>query len=485
MRSRVTQQLQQILTQSRPAVGKAVKFKAKAKAKADETSAVPTIPEGFSPHDYAVFLLQVAAEIEHGLLIQYLFAAYSLGGPQVPETQRAHVQRWQTLLLGIAREEMGHFITVQNVLKLIGGALNLERNDFPWDLPFYPFPFALEPLSRKLLARYVCIESPENWPDNWKSRQKEIEELGFGKGGSDGFKRVGEIYAKLRALLADKALIPDDQFHADTLTYQASFDEWGRGYKEGSRGAVTPGAKTPNVLIYTAYSRQTALDAVDAIAQQGEAADGDNQNEELSHFERFMELYLAFPEEGASWSPCRPVVSNPRALGDPDVVPGTTYLVNEDSRRWAKLLNLRYRMLLNYLSHSFRLSGATGLVDGQARGAILNRAFSEMYNLRAISGILVTLPCGKPNTAARAGPSFELPYTLKLPYLERDVWRLHLDVYEAAQPLIVALHGTAGAAGDAYLASLKANDANSTAMVQAVLSSGPGPAQPRLAAGLT
>jgi hypothetical protein len=48
------------------------------------------------------------------------------------------VRCWQEVILGIAKEEMAHLITVQNVLRLIGGPLNLDRNDYPWDAPFYP-----------------------------------------------------------------------------------------------------------------------------------------------------------------------------------------------------------------------------------------------------------------------------------------------------------------------------------------------------------
>ena len=42
----------------------------------------------------------VAAEIEHSLMVQYLFAAYSMGGPQVPEARRddvnfSYVAAWE------------------------------------------------------------------------------------------------------------------------------------------------------------------------------------------------------------------------------------------------------------------------------------------------------------------------------------------------------------------------------------------------------
>jgi hypothetical protein len=38
----------------------------------------------FSQREYVVFLLSMAAEIEHSLMVQYLYSAWSLGGPQFP-----------------------------------------------------------------------------------------------------------------------------------------------------------------------------------------------------------------------------------------------------------------------------------------------------------------------------------------------------------------------------------------------------------------
>ncbi|MGH3934259.1 MAG: ferritin-like domain-containing protein, partial [Pseudonocardiaceae bacterium] len=75
---------------------------------------VEVVPPEFNGRDYAIFLLHVAAEIEHSLMVQYLFAAYSLGGPTVPEGRQADVRAWQETILGIAKEEMAHLITIQN-----------------------------------------------------------------------------------------------------------------------------------------------------------------------------------------------------------------------------------------------------------------------------------------------------------------------------------------------------------------------------------
>src|SRR5689334_19477668 len=111
--------------------------------------------------DEAIFLLHTAAEVEHALLTQYLYAAYSLKPAKAaPPDQQAAVRGWRATLLGIAREEMGHLITVQNLLRLIGGPLNLEREDYPFRNDLYPFHFRLEPLSKHSLAKYVVAEMP-------------------------------------------------------------------------------------------------------------------------------------------------------------------------------------------------------------------------------------------------------------------------------------------------------------------------------------
>src|SRR5581483_8265063 len=72
---------------------------------------------------------------------------------------------WKRSILAIAREEMGHLLTVQNVLRLVGGPISLDRSDYPWDTPFYPFDFSLEPLTFDTLCCYLFAELPDPIPD--------------------------------------------------------------------------------------------------------------------------------------------------------------------------------------------------------------------------------------------------------------------------------------------------------------------------------
>lgn len=417
----------------------------------------------FSPRDYVSYLLHVDAEIEHALMVQYLYAAYSLGGPQVPAPYRATVRGWQEVILGIAKEEMGHLISVQNALRLIGSPLNLGREDYPWDVPFYPFPFTLEPLTLDSLAKYVYAESPADWtgPLADEIREKVHQEV-------DDPHRVGELFTLLISLLQDPDYVPDAAFQADTYPFQASWDEWGRGYAGGARGNST-GANpkpTPDVLVVPLASRDDAVNAMTQIAQQGEApvsADPDAP----SHFARFLKVYVEMKAcAGQGWSASRPVAINPYVSLDPGMDPAeglaedetTSAITHPESRLWATLHNLRYRMLLTYLTHSFTLAGGLAAAGAYTpRGAIINATFGEMYNLRAISEILMQLPLGS-RPGVCAGPPFQMPYTLDSPLGEPNRWRLHVDLIDAADRLVDALLVASPPERHTYLLSLREAD---------------------------
>jgi hypothetical protein len=480
MRSRIARNLEWLFAPQTPVASSMATFAQGAAAKGPAE-----LPAGFSGHDYAVYLLHIGAEIEHLLMVQYLYAAYSLGGAQVPSAQQANVRRWQEVILGIAKEEMAHLISVQNVLRLIGGPLNLDRNDYPWDAPFYPFEFALEPLSRASLARYVVTESPEKWPaDVPAAEKKEIIDLALA-GQSMPVKRVGVLYSLMIDVIGNEKLLPDPLFQPDTLPYQASWDEWGRAYRQGARGAaLSAESKAPDLLIMTAYSRDSALTALKAVAEQGEAADIDPDIDERSHFRRFLQIYREFPRQADGWSPTANMVSNPRTMGGDAAIPGTNYIANEQTRHWGDLFNLRYRMLLLYLAHAFRISGSDHRPeDIAARGMIVHRTFGEMYNLRAIAKTLVKLPLGASPDGPSAGPPFEMPYSIALPAAERDCWRLHLDLLEASITLNSQIWQRANATERDYLKSLAVLDRETMASIGAMMGIGDAGSAPRAMRG--
>jgi Ferritin-like len=415
-----------------------------------------TKPAELTWRDWAVFLLHTAAEIEHALLVQYLYAAYSLAdggflGAAVPSDGGDLTKRWRQTITRIAKEEMAHLLTVQNLLRFIGGPLNFDREDFPFLAFLYPFRFNLEPLTKTSLAKYVAAEMPAE-PAQPPELIQEIVQRAAEAGGGQPVNRVGALYATLTNVFDTK--LADSDLRSDTVRSQASGDDW-----------HAPMASS--LIVRAVGSRQDAVKALQAIGAQGEGwANPPAGAPQPSHFDLFLGIYTAFPEPAApggpaTWVPARSVPTNPNTLHLPsdvvDVERGR--ITHPATRLWANLFNVRYRMLLADLAHALHLSGE----DQSAvtiRGHLRDWAFTEMrLGIKAIAQTLTTLPLKEtpdPADPAQAGPPFEMPYTLALPDDERDRWRLHLALLDTSSELISKIEAASGPSS--LLTQVKQND---------------------------
>jgi hypothetical protein len=478
---------------------------------------LPTKPHEMTWRDYLIMLLQIGAELEHGLMVQYLYAAYSLGGEGVPPQDEEKVRAWQDLILTVAREEMGHLLTVQNLLCLIGGPVSFNREEFPWDTPFYPYPFKLEPLSKASLAAYIFAEMPGNFAylESHYSRaaggpsvKHFIEhDLPFiEQTVKDWVKErdshpVGEVYQKIIDIISNPEHIPDSDFRPETYPLQASWDDWGRSY---APKPSPPSGKDPkinqskaNIIILRAATRTEALYALREILGQGEASEVKPRKKsdasglpspdgELSHFERFVEIFREFEKKHPKgWNPVRPVPINPTtttdATSERDLRRAAfhpTPITAKSSLTWAKLFNVRYRMLLTYLTHTFRLARVVPPDEPNTRGAVMAKIFGEMYNIKTIAGILVSMPLtDKKDDPRRAGPPFEMPHSMDLPLDEIDCWLMNRDIVlssiELCDTLLDPAHDhltTSPPAGEPYLRALRNHDEKALAWIDTVLS---------------
>src|SRR5438034_2096411 len=96
------------------------------------------------------YLLSQGAELEHGLMCQYLYAAFSLKsatGPGLRGDQVEAVERWRRARLTIAGEEMLHWAVVQNLLTAVGSAPYVSRPHLPHQAGGYPPGVQLRRLS--------------------------------------------------------------------------------------------------------------------------------------------------------------------------------------------------------------------------------------------------------------------------------------------------------------------------------------------------
>jgi len=75
-------------------------------------------------------LLVEAAQIEHMIMCQYLYAC-SASRLSLTAEQADAVARWQKTVTGIAAEEMLHLALVMNVMTAIGAGPTLTRPNFP------------------------------------------------------------------------------------------------------------------------------------------------------------------------------------------------------------------------------------------------------------------------------------------------------------------------------------------------------------------
>ena len=305
-----------------------------------------------TPRDRAKILLESAAEIEHALMVQYLYAAYSMKSKaDVSEPEQQELldeddesgQSWPLTLLAIAREEMGHLLTVQNLLIVLGLAPNFEREDSPPRTDLYPFSLKLQPLTRSSLAKYIVAEAPWDAADI-----NEIVLLATGKAGST-INHVGILYGLLGVvfcrddqiesgatghphwdailrLIRDAAYtqdpapqnwhLPESEFRPETVEGQADPADWN----------VPP--LRAQIRVHRVADRADALDAIRDIGEQGEGPSGDG---ERSHFERFRRIFDAFPTP-EMWVPTRPVPTDPKV----------TDFTHPRAHGWAELADARY-----------------------------------------------------------------------------------------------------------------------------------------------
>ena len=261
--------------------------------------------------------------------------------------------------------------------------------------------------------------------------------------------RVGIIYSAINALFqapvspqeppgTPPTFIRSEDILAESRRFQVRPEEWGLGYKD--------------LLIGTPVDRNTASDAIKAISIQGEGSDiADLQT---SHFGLFLDIYDEFPDE-SGWRPARSVARNPTTDGN---APPDRRITHPLALRWAELFNLRYRMLLMFLVHSFDIEAPVSASQRTPRGLLISWAFGEMYNLRSIANILMDLPLQRRDEGKLlAGPPFEMPYSLALAPREPGRWRQHRDMLQASQLCTRGLEES-GAGHSGYLQGLSTAD---------------------------
>jgi hypothetical protein len=148
------------------------------------------------PYLELVRLLKEAAEIEQDLMLQYLYAAYSIK-PEYAEIVGDPVPN-ATSLMGVVIQEMQHLGQVNRLLVELDAAPVLTRLDYPYESDVYPFPFEMAPMSTVSLAKFVYCEADPVRLGHVRSvsndRVRLTDMLKTSFGGSIPVNHVGKLY---------------------------------------------------------------------------------------------------------------------------------------------------------------------------------------------------------------------------------------------------------------------------------------------------
>ena len=347
-------------------------------------------------------LLVEAAQIEHMIMCQYLYASFSLRtAPDEGLTaeQADAVARWQRTVTGIAIEEMLHLALVMNVMTAIGAAPSLSRPNFPRHSEYLPpgMEFALLPFGTDSLTHFLYLERPEGMERVDAAEfvpaapPPQPVDLGEVMPRAQGFLTVGHLYRGIEQGLSSLA---------NRLGERVLF-------VGEPRAQATPDRfHWPQLIAVTDLASARA--AIDEIIEQGEGARGDWRP---AHYGRFLGIwneYKRLRKQDPSFEPARPVI--PTFTQQPFDIDQPQPLLSEPvTREVAELFNLAYEVLLQVLTRFFTHTDET---DEQL-DALVQAAFRIMGGvLKPLGTALTRLPVGPENPGRTAGPVFQMYYEM-------------------------------------------------------------------------
>src|SRR6201996_6517808 len=383
--------------------------------------APPEAPFVIEHREALIYMLCEAAELEHGIMCQYLYAAFSLKQNEdedLSDAELAAARRWRKVISHVATQEMLHLALVQNLLSAVGAAPHLSRPNFPHPANHYPagVHLALLPFGEEAGRHFMFLERPEGMDihdaDGMAAFGKAVPMMQTGDivpRGQD-FKTVGHMYRSIEAgfrHLVDEH--GEDWLFVGPPRAQATTEYFG----------------WPELVPVT--DLDSALRAIDEILEQGEGPRGAWQNAHFGQFVEILDEYTQAKEANLGLMATRPVQAvNVRPCDNGAEVPLVTDPV---TARVMDLFNVGYEILLAIFERFF---AHTDESDTQLK-ALADTSVGLMAQvIRPLGDLITTLPAGPDYPGQNAGPSFELFYESDYLLPHRDAaWTLlaeRLDV---------------------------------------------------------
>jgi hypothetical protein len=379
-----------------------------------------------------IYMVCEAAELEHGLMCEYLFAAFSLKDSVdegVSETQLAAIQRWRSTVLGVAAQEMLHLALTANMLTALGASPHLSRPNLPQPARHYPASvrLALLPFGEQALRHFMYLERPE----------------GMDLDDAEGLEAVkGAV-----PVMSEEEIVPRLQ-EFETVGHLYRSIESGFGHLVEKFGSDRVFVGPPQAQITQANfawpqlmpiaDLASATSAVEAIVEQGEGSRGDWRQAHFGRFVGVLDEFLALRQADPTFEPARPVAAATVRSGERDS--GGLLISDPLTAKVADLDNVVYEVLLLLL---YRLLSRIDESDAET-ATLADVAVGLMVDgIEPLGKVLTMLPVGPGSPGVTAGAPFELFYQpdYLLPH-RRAAWLLISERLAEAASLAAHLSDT-------------------------------------------
>jgi hypothetical protein len=395
--------------------------------------------------------LHLAAELEHNLMCQYLFAAYTMKrstSEGLDEVQLEKTRGWGALMTLVARQEMEHMGLVLNMLTAIGGTPYFQRPNFPQRKERYGklgIKSELTRFGKETILRFQGFEAPhpEPGPEFCSTRglarediraqllapqvftqRSALAQASASKGSGQEpqaseieFTSVQDLYISLAAGFINVA---EKIGEKRLFTGDVKAEIWGgpnTPYGEGSMDDLSQ----YGLDLIQVVDLKSAIDAIVEIVEQGEGILAPPDYVEHTHYCIFTNMLNEMVDEKRAFDAARPVVRNPLTKMHPDITaPAEVNIITRpETREIANLFNLTYELMLLLMLFLY----SNGRKTKNERVDFMNAIFFPLMTMfiRPLSEILTQLPAFK-DKKGNAGPGFELSKdTLALPKPE-ETW---------------------------------------------------------------
>ncbi|MBV9204516.1 MAG: CDGSH iron-sulfur domain-containing protein [Actinobacteria bacterium] len=365
--------------------------------------APPEAPFVIEHREALIYMLCEAAELEHGIMCQYLYAAFSLKQSRdegLTEEEQKAVTRWRKQILHIAAQEMLHMSLVQNLLSAVGAAPHLSRPNYPQPASHYPagVHLALVPFGDEALRHFMFLERPEGMDladaEGMAAFEKAAPvtapavQIGDIVPRGQDFATVGHLYRSIEAGIAHLA---------------AKFGEEWLFVGPPRAQATQAYFGWPELVAVTDVA--SAQQAIDEILEQGEGPRGHWREAHFGQFVEILDEYTSMRADNPAFDPVRPVTPVNVRPAERDV--SIPLAGDPVTAQVMDLFNVSYEILLLMLQRFFAHTEET---DAQLK-ALADASVSLMFAvIEPLGNLVTTLPAGPRYPGRTAGPSFELFY---------------------------------------------------------------------------